>query len=514
MKKRVLTGTLAGMLTGAMVLSQSFSAMAIDDLKPSTGDLDNLPYTIYFEPQRTLLTAEEVANGDVAITADVRIAGSTAYNFGAVKLHYGADNDKIYFQNLVTGSTRFDQETTYQTSLGEITTSLMPYCFGKLDPKGRYVHGSPNQQSTQYACDTIFGQSFYSNGNGGVKFTLSYYDSASRENRITRDYDLPVEIDENGDGYVTYDYINPVTYQPAEATVKLPRFDPNLPVDAPIPSDCTRYLWLPGMNDLDDGAAFFGETSDEFPLFRIDIVVPKDMPCGVYSIDFSDEVSDDGVASCSVRNIEGKNYQYQKQGTSIAVGVKEAVVTSVEGQEDVARYVAHDTHKITGNDFADKILADVTFEDGTTQSNVDITDLINCNGATPADLFKAASGGVFSSNVPLCIGSTPLKMADGSAFTQAMQIAKKGDVNFDGTVNLSDAYATLMYNSYASIGQDPTLSEDASLETLAYYVADTDTCSKTQKDGGEITLSDAYNILMYSSYEAINQHMSWSSVMK
>lgn len=66
----------------------------------------------------------------------------------------------------------------------------------------------------------------------------------------------------------------------------------------------------------------------------------------------------------------------------------------------------------------------------------------------------------------------------------------RGDVNLDGSITLADAYDTLMISSYLALGMrdSPT--------NVELYTAD-------YNRDGEITISDAYDILMYTSMVAI-----------
>lgn len=86
---------------------------------------------------------------------------------------------------------------------------------------------------------------------------------------------------------------------------------------------------------------------------------------------------------------------------------------------------------------------------------------------------------------------------------------EKGDVNCDSVVELSDAYEVLMYSSYHSLGQDDytfTGGEDPETEAMVFRAADVD-------NDGEITLQDAYCILMYSSFQSLGQPKTWEEII-
>ena len=83
-------------------------------------------------------------------------------------------------------------------------------------------------------------------------------------------------------------------------------------------------------------------------------------------------------------------------------------------------------------------------------------------------------------------------------------MGKKGDVDFDGSVTLDDSFAVLSYYSKLAAGADVKLysgtETDPAMEQLAFYLADTDTCSKVGKtDTAVIDIDDAFNILQYYS---------------
>ena len=72
---------------------------------------------------------------------------------------------------------------------------------------------------------------------------------------------------------------------------------------------------------------------------------------------------------------KSKEFPTELVGTSIAVGVDSVAVTDSQ-QDNVQFYTDSNTNIIRATDFASKILADVTYTDGTTESDVDITRLV------------------------------------------------------------------------------------------------------------------------------------------
>lgn len=509
MKKKCAT-FLAAVCSVGMLLPHTMTASAADDFS------DTLSYDFYFAPTRTSISSGETAAGDVVISMPMYLYGSTANLFRTASVQYSSDSDHLYFRNMITGSTRFDSPTSYETSLGTLTTDYMPYCFGMLRPDGSYVYDGASIETKGTILVPGYHSPLYSAGNGQVKFTAAYQPNAEAD-RITQEFICDVTTDENGNGIYSFRYVDPVTFVSRTITGKIPRYDPTLPEGTPIPGTCDSLFWASASSgDSAEGASLFGETANEFPLFQIDLVVEQGTPCGIYNITFDTASENPAVTGCYLTSESRKNYPLHLKNTSIAVGVKRAVVTSIV-KEEAAFYASHDTHAITGADFAAQILADITYEDGSTEQNVDITNLVSCNGATPADLYTAADNGCFISDVPLCIGSTPVKNSDGSNLTQHILVGMKGDVNFNGKVDMTDAYNVLLYNSKASIGQTPVFCDhptDPYQETLAYFLADVDTCSKSGKTGGKISMTDAYHVLIYTSYQALGQKIPWDSMIK
>ena len=77
----------------------------------------------------------------------------------------------------------------------------------------------------------------------------------------------------------------------------------------------------------------------------------------------------------------------------------------------------------------------------------------------------------------------------------------KGDADGDGEITLNDAYSVLMESSRIAIGQKEQFSPKLK-----------DACDIDHD--GAITLNDAYCILMYSSYQSIGKNPSWEEIVK
>ncbi|WP_295218354.1 hypothetical protein [Ruminococcus sp.] len=531
--KKIISMVSAFALTAAMLLPQSLTASA-------AGTMDTLPYTLRFVPDRNFVSAEEVANGDVVITASVYVTGSTANTFGAATVKFDSDSSHVYFQNMVTGDngSRLDEEKTYESSRGSFTTSLVPYCFGSLR-NDRYSSGSPTFSTREFACDPIFGSTLYSTGDGSVKFNASYYEGIDKDGdgilerdeekgKVSNTFVCTVTQNADGSGTYSFDYIDQKSFLTMQISATIPRYDATLPEGSLIPDSCNSVLWLAGTSQLSSGASFFGDTSDEFPLFQVDVVIEQGTPCGVYNIDFIDVVDPTTGIPCQLTSATQKNYPLEKLGTSIAVGVESASVTSTE-QDEAALYASHDAHTIRATDFSDSILADLTYSEidettgaQRTEENVDITRLVDCYSATPKQLFasQAENGYYSSSNAPLYFNGSILTWKEtGESVTQKIMIGKKGDINYDGNVDASDAYEALLYYAKKSVGSDAKLysgtSTDPHMEDLTFFLADIDTCSKTgATDSCMINGDDAYHILMYYATASVGGSVSWDKYMK
>lgn len=473
----------------------------------------NADYQLRFVPEQNFVSAEDVAKGDVTITAAIYLTGSVANRFGSIKLVYDSNDRNVYFRNLVTGDNSSMQSTatTYESSQGTFTTNYVPYCFGYLQgSRNRYMTGSPLITTNQWACDPVYGSTLYSAGANKIQFT------ADNGTLVTCD----VTVDAEGNGHYSYTYTDKSTNQQKTRNAEIPRYDATIPAYSPsnpsssmIPDSCNRIIWLPGTSQLENGASFFGDTSDEFPFCYVDIVIEQGTPSGVYQINFdSDE--------CQLFGISNKEYSFESIGTSIAVGV-EGISISSANMDNAAYYLSDDTKAIQATDFATSILADFTYmgQDGNikTEKNVDITGMVDCYGVTPKELYDqmGENGCYISENAPLYCNGEILHRSDGSTLTQKIMIGTKGDVDYNEKVDIVDAYTVLCYYAEKSAGKSPSLytgsRKDADMETLTFFLADIDTGSKNQgADGGEISIMDAYYILQYYAKTSAGLTASWS----
>lgn len=532
--KKVISLLSAFALSTAFLLPQDLSVSAVT----VSDTMDTMPYTIRMVPERTAVSEEELAAGDVTIPVKIYLCGSTANRIASVKLQYESSSDQLYFTNMKYSATRNETEQVYSYSGGSFSTKYEPYCFGEVDSSNnRYTHNTSLCANNQYACDPIFGSALTSTGDGRIQFTGKYFEGIDTNNdgvlerdtkkgEITKTFVCDVTVDENGNGSYTFEYIDQTTYLPTTITQTIPRYDKTLPEGSRIPDACNSISWIVTQSSITVGAAFLGNASDEFPFMQVDVVIKQGTPCGIYDLDFKTNIdSTANSAGCELHsgsNNKYKQFPIELRGASIGVGVDSVDVLSTQ-QDSTAIYAAHDTYPIQATDFAKSVLANVTFTDGTTAQEADITRLVTCEDQkTPSDLFQEnKKNNAYSEDVPLyCLGK-PLTSSN-VPIRQHILIGTKGDVDYDGTVTLDDAFQVLTYYSKKAAGNtnaklyngDAENAEE--MELLSYFLADIDTSSKTTGSGNgeELNLDDAFDILQYYSYHAAGKNVTWDQFIK
>ena len=195
-KNKMAAVALCGMFAAALAtpFSAGISASAEEDVTTyaeqvaeADGVFDNLPvagasanlspFQVTLQPERTFVSAEELAQGDVHINTKVYFHGDNSISPRAFLLSYHAsDTEHVYFDNSLDIRTFGDaKDCTY--SGGSYTSRYPEFCLGStvinskkqnvFAPFGSCVLG-----------DTIYermngGNKIYSDGNGGAYFTLS-----------------------------------------------------------------------------------------------------------------------------------------------------------------------------------------------------------------------------------------------------------------------------------------------------------------------------------------------------
>ncbi len=110
--------------------------------------------------------------------------------------------------------------------------------------------------------------------------------------------------------------------------------------------------------------------------------------------------------------------------------------------------------------------------------------------------------------------TTPAAM-EGSIWTGTSNVTLQyipytlGDVNDNDTVEMIDAYNTLLYNSIVSAGGETSFTENGSVleENAAFSAADVN-------KNGVIDMVDAYYILMYNSVQSAGGKPEWRDIVK
>lgn len=93
-------------------------------------------------------------------------------------------------------------------------------------------------------------------------------------------------------------------------------------------------------------------------------------------------------------------------------------------------------------------------------------------------------------------------------------VGKKGDANLDGVVGVEDAVCVLTYYAKKSAGLPAKLNENfnSDQETLAFFLADIDTCSQNQgEDGNSLSVEDAVQILTHYAQSAAQLSPIWDN---
>ena len=154
-------------------------------------------------------------------------------------------------------------------------------------------------------------------------------------------------------------------------------------------------------------------------------------------------------------------------------------------------------------------------EDGEASAWQTITDLscVDLKQQTPASVYGGQTAGYC--NKPIT-GTITVTLPDGSGYSTDLPfgdvyIALKGDVNFSGETNASDAAKVLIYAADVGAGQTPDLyssdKNDETLEQLARCLADVN-------EDGLINASDAALILIYAAEQGAGNQPDWDAILK
>ncbi len=129
--------------------------------------------------------------------------------------------------------------------------------------------------------DRVHGEIIRKGVGDNVYVTYSYTDSADNTEKTDTDY-YAVQGVEEGTPYIEYIDNDGVT-----KLLDLPCYDSNIATGDPIPRE-VGYAYV---GTLKNAFTFFGESSDEYPLFTFDVVIKQGTPVGDYTIDFDWDVT-------------------------------------------------------------------------------------------------------------------------------------------------------------------------------------------------------------------------------
>ena len=190
-RNKIAAIALCGVFTAALAtpFSAGISASAEEDVTTyaeqvaaADGVFDNLPvadasanlspFQVTLQPERTFVSTDELAQGDVHINTKVYFHGDNSISPRAFLLTYHtSDSEHVYFDNSLDVRTNGDAEDrTY--SGGSYTSRYPEFCLGKLlrqtvfSPFGSSILGNVIYERMNG------GDVVCSDGNGGASFTL------------------------------------------------------------------------------------------------------------------------------------------------------------------------------------------------------------------------------------------------------------------------------------------------------------------------------------------------------
>lgn len=474
---------------------------------------ENSVYTGSVYLSKYALSAEEVASGNAYVNVTGYIRGRIHDNFKINGVQAGlAADPQIYMRNIVSPSRTYTEET--YSCLGEsFITAYKPFCFGKLSDN---VY-SPNSficTTRDYCMDPIAGNYIIYSGNDTVTLKIPgrlYIDeNGDRPNdKVSHEVVCPLTINPDGSANYSFYYADIYAdhYDVALATGVIPYYQPELLNNGDyIPDINSKYGWA---TDLTSASSFLGNSND-FPLIQTDAYLKKDTPCGIYNIDIN---ANDCDISAKL-NDTSIHLSMKYQPAAVAVGVEKADMSAGDSMPVYACYFAEDTKVITGSSTGFDYICNVSYTDDTSESAKNVTGAVNA-AISPSEIINSSSGNYFIGDIQMYCGDTPLTYNDKETKIKAL-IGKKGDVNLDGQVEISDATDVLRYYAEEMAGLKPELPVDNTgfQNTLSFFLGDIDTESQIMKDGGTLDINDATSILSYYANSMAGNHISWDKYIK
>ena len=156
----------------------------------------------------------------------------------------------------------------------------------------------------------------------------------------------------------------------------------------------------------------------------------------------------------------------------------------------------------------------VTYNDNSIQ-NENLQTALTAN-TSPAAIYANAKSAYTVQNIPFYCGSDaiPVYHSNAAPYTKKVMVGKKGDANLDGVVGVEDAVLVLTYYAQTSAGLTATLNENfnSDQETLAFFLADIDTCSQNRgEDGSALSVEDAVQILTHYAQNSAQCSPIWDT---
>lgn len=476
------------------------------------------PYTFYFVPERTYVSAEEVQAGDVHIPTKVYIKGNTqpTKKITGARIRYQSDSSSLYFSNSsnILSTTDIYKESYSGGSF--FSEYVMPNCFGEITSSGTYAPYTCSPMTSASLTEPFSGSLIRSDGAGGIYFTRSYNKFVDGVKTWISDerIDIPAsDLQQNADGTVsfTYSYYKQSAEEqyPMETnTCTIPHYDATLPAGTVLSGYHDAYSWILTGTIAQEGVSFLGY-ADEFPFFSFDIVIRQGAPNDVYTVSFSE-------TDCSLSTIAHTRLPINFVSTSITIGASSATITNDTSNLSTICAFAENDHPLTLSQYSNAaITGRVTYTDNVTKNE----SMLNTLSAqtTPAALYaNATTTGYAIADVPFYCGdaAAPVYQFNAAPYTKKVLVGKKGDSNLDGVVNVNDAVCILSYYAKKASGNASKLSNSFTndQETLAYFLSDIDTCSQNQgADGGNVNVEDAVQILTHYAKSASGNTSLWNN---
>ena len=197
------------------------------------------PYTFYFVPERTYVSAEEVQAGDVHIPTKVYIKGNTQpiKQITGARIRYQSDSSSLYFSNSSNILSTTDMYKQSYSGGSFFSEYAMPTCFGEITSSGTYTPYSCAPLTSALLTEPFSGSSIRSDGAGGIYFTRSYNKLVDGVKTWISNEKIEIpasDLQQNADGTVsfTYSYYKQSAEEqyPLETnTCTIPHYDATLP---------------------------------------------------------------------------------------------------------------------------------------------------------------------------------------------------------------------------------------------------------------------------------------------